>query len=180
MQTNDFSQGNIYLMGFMGCGKSYVGKLLSERLKWSFIDTDECIVQEAGMSIPEIFEKQGEPAFRKLEKSCVDRVSKLKEHVISLGGGAILDQDNWKNISQSGITVTLSYPAEILASRLVEKSDRPLLNQTEGDKRLHRISDLLKKRKPYYQKADLIMHLNKEVDAERVANALLGFVRGDL
>lgn len=178
MPTSKLSHGNIYLIGFMGCGKSRVGKLLSERLGWPFLDTDECIVQEARMTIPEIFEKQGEPAFRKMEKSWVTRVSKLKEHVVSLGGGAILDPVNWENISQSGITVTLSYPPEILASRLAKKTDRPLLNQTTGNERLRRISELMVQREPYYKKADLIIHLNKEVEAERVADALFGFLGG--
>lgn len=180
MQTNLSEKKNAYLMGFMGCGKSKVGRLLAEKLDWPFLDTDNCIVKDAGMSIPEIFEQMGEPHFRQLEKKCIKKITRLNGHVISLGGGATIDPENWKRISQSGMTISLSYPPKILAARLEKKSDRPLLNKTNGDERLIKIIELLEKRESYYRRADLILHLNKEVSADRVAETLFGYVKGSI
>jgi shikimate kinase len=180
MRTNPSKKNNIYLMGFMGCGKTKVGNLLAKKLGWSFLDSDDCIVRDAGLSIPEIFEQKGESYFRKLEKKCIKTISRLNGHVIALGGGAILDPENWEHISRSGMTVTLSYPPEILAARLEKKSDRPLLNETKGNARLIKIIDLLEKRESYYRRADLIIHLNKEVPADRVAETLIGYVKGSV
>jgi shikimate kinase len=178
MPEDLFQKNNIYLMGFMGCGKSKIGELLAERLNKPYLDTDEVIIKESGMSIPEIFEKEGEIGFRKIEKACITRISALQDYIISLGGGAILDPANWNNVSRSGITITLSYPPEILISRLAENTDRPLLDNTDYDERLERITELLNKRDPYYKRADLTLHLNKEVPANHVAEALVGFIKG--
>lgn len=176
MQTDEQSQGNIYLMGFMGCGKSLVGELLAHRLKHPFLDTDETIVRETGMSIPDIFEKQGEPVFRQLEKSCITRVSKQRGLVVALGGGAVLDLENWKKIFESGITITLSYPPHILASRLASEENRPLLKNTQNPSRLDRISALMKQREPAYMKADLVIHLNREISPEQIVDTLIGYL----
>jgi shikimate kinase len=180
MKTNPSENQNVYLMGFMGCGKSKIGRILAQKLNWPFLDTDDCIVEDAGMTIPEILEQMGESRFRELEKKCIKKISQLNDHVISLGGGAILDPENWERISCSGITITLSYPPEILAARLEKKSDRPLLNETEGNARLIKIIELLEKRESYYRRADLILHLNKEVPADRVAETLIGYVKGSI
>jgi shikimate kinase len=180
MRINPSEKRNIYLMGFMGCGKSKVGKIIAQKLGWPFLDTDTCIVKDAGLTIPEIFEQMGESHFRELEKKCIEKITHLNGHVISLGGGAILDPENWENISESGMTVTLSYPPEILAARLEKKSDRPLLNETEGNTRLVKIIELLNKRESYYRRADLILHLNKEVPADWVAETLIGYMKGSI
>ena len=178
MQTDKLLESNIYLMGFMGCGKSSVGLLLAKRLNWSFIDTDIRIAQEKGLSIPEIFEKYGEPLFRKFEKSYIVQVSKMKKHVVSLGGGAIVDPENWKNISQSGVTISICYPPEIIMERLASDTDRPLLVDTDKDKRFQRIIDLMEEREKFYKQADLLLYFNKEVDIERVTNTIYGYLRG--
>ena len=180
MRINLSEKHNIYLMGFMGCGKSKVGRIIAQKLGWPFLDTDDCIVEEAELTIPEIFEQMGEPHFRELEKNCIEKVASLNGHVISLGGGAIIDPENWEHICRSGMTVTLSYPPEILAARLEKKSDRPLLNETEGKSRLIKIIDLLNKRESYYRRADLVLHLNKEVPADRVAETLIGYMKGSI
>lgn len=178
METNKQSPNNIYMMGFMGCGKSSVGLLLAKRLNRPFIDTDLCIEEDAGISISEIFEKQGEPHFRQLEKKCIARVSKLKNHVISLGGGAIVDPENWKVISHSGVTISLCYPPEIIMERLVSAEDRPLLGDADKKKRLKRIIDLMEKREKYYKQADLVLYFNKEVNVERVTDMIVAYMKG--
>jgi len=166
----------IFLMGFMCSGKTRIGQLLAERLGWTYMDTDASIVEETGMTISEIFEKQGEPVFRNLEKKWVAASTRMDFYVISLGGGAVMDPDNWERISDTGLTITLSYPPEILAARLGRQSDRPLMRNIGGDEGVRRVAALLAKREPFYRKADLVFHLNREVAAERVADALAGFV----
>lgn len=178
METNRQSQKNIYMMGFMGCGKSSVGLLLAKRLNWEFLDTDICIERDTGISISQIFEKQGEPHFRRLEKKCIARVSKLKKHVISLGGGAIVDPENWKTISRSGVTISIGYPPEIIMERLASAEDRPLLGDADKKKRFQRIIDLMEEREKYYKQADLLLYLNREVEIERVTDMIVGYVKG--
>jgi len=166
-------KGNIYLTGFMGCGKTLVGRLLAERLNRHFFDTDETIVEEMGMSIPEIFKAQGEPTFRQMEKMCIQKVTKRTGYVVSLGGGAILDPENWKRISQSGITVALLYPSDIIARRLAKKTDRPLLDNLPSDQRIHKIRTLMAQREPFYKKADILLSVQKEVPAQHIVNDLI-------
>jgi len=167
---------NIYIMGFMCVGKTKIGKRLAIRLNYKFVDTDDCIVNEAGMSIPEIFKKEGESAFRSLEKKWVAKVSKQKHQVVSLGGGAVIDPDNWECITASGITVNLSYPPEIILRRATLKTDRPLLNQETEAEKLDYIERLLNERKCFYQRADVIIHLNKEIKPDLVADMIAGYL----
>lgn len=170
---------NLYLMGFMGTGKTRVGQSIARKTGWQFIDTDQCISEDAGMSIPEIFEKMGEPYFRELEKKWVKKTSKGSQQVISLGGGAVVDEENWEIIHTHGVTVTLSYPATIIAERLARKKDRPLLNNDDAEERLKQIKHLMDKRHALYQKADFILHLNKEQPVDQVAQAIISLI-GDL
>lgn len=176
MKPIDCNRPNIYIMGFMGSGKTKIGSLLARKLNRPFWDTDAKIVEESGMSIVEIFDKEGESGFRLREKDLIERISKLNGNIVSLGGGTILNPENWLNISQSGITVSLSYPPEIIDARLERKKDRPLLNQFTGAERIQRIASLLEARNPYYRKADVILHFNKEVAPEQVVEALSGYL----
>jgi shikimate kinase len=168
---------NIYLMGFMGCGKTKIGTLLAREMGYPYIDTDVCIAEESGMSINAIFETEGESGFRAREKSLIERISRLERHVVSLGGGTVVDQDNWRILSESGTTIALSYPPEIIAARLEKKKDRPLLNAYSGHDRIGRIAALMAVRTPCYQKADLMLHMNHEVHPVRVVRALLGYLK---
>lgn len=161
----------------MGCGKTKIGTLLAQRLNRPFVDTDETIIEESGKSINEIFEKQGEKTFRKMERKVIDCLSKTDGCVVSLGGGSVIDPENWQSISSSGITITLSYPPEILAARLERKKDRPLLNRASGIDRLNLIRDMLKEREPYYRRAELILHMNREIDPQTVAEMILFYLK---
>jgi shikimate kinase len=165
-------------MGFMGCGKTKIGSLLAELMNRPFVDTDAVIEEETGRSVNEIFEKLGEEEFRKYEKKVVGCLSKTDGCVISLGGGAVIDPDNWKNITESGTTIALSYPPEILMARLERKKDRPLLNGVDGDQRLERIRKMLTAREPYYRRADLVLQLNREIDPQNVAKMAFRFLEG--
>jgi shikimate kinase len=169
-------KNNVYIMGFMGCGKTKIGSLLARKLGFSFIDTDMTIEKESGMRINEIFDREGESGFRAREKNLVERISRLEHRVVSLGGGTVIDLENWRMISESGTTVALSYPPEIIALRLENKKDRPLLNAYSGKDRLDRIASLMAERECHYRRADLFLHLNREVEPGRIASALTGFL----
>ncbi|MBN2105342.1 shikimate kinase [bacterium] len=157
-------------------GKTKIGRLLSVRLNYKFVDTDDCIVKEAGMSVPEIFETRGEPAFRLMEKQWIARVARQKKQVVSLGGGAVVDPENWERITASGITVSLSYTPEIILRRANLKTDRPLLNQETEAEKMDSIKTLLNKRKDFYQRANVVIHLNKEIEPDRVADMIAGYL----
>ena len=143
---------NIFLTGFMGCGKTSVGRVLSARLGCDFVDLDEVIVREAGMSIKEIFAGQGEPAFRELESQALAGIAAGSGVVVSTGGGAVIAQQNRSVMRQTGSIVNLTASVEAIAARLCGDSERPLL---EGDASIQRIRDMLRKREQFYADADL-------------------------
>ncbi len=144
---------NVYFLGFMASGKSAIGREFSKMLGWPFYDTDDLVEQAAGKTISEIFEQDGEQAFRDLESRVVKSVSEKKHQVVSLGGGAIIRQDNWKYIIDSGITIGLMAPVSVLAERIARKSHRPLMYNLKGDELIKKIESLLKEREPFYIRA---------------------------
>jgi len=142
---------NIVLVGFMGTGKTAVGKLLSQRLGREFLELDEVIEKKEGTSIREIFEKKGEAYFRKLEKEAVKETAQKKGIIISAGGGAIIDEENLKNLKENGILICLSSSVDVILKRTKGPKKRPLLNVPDPKKK---IEELLKKRESYYKKSD--------------------------
>src|SRR5579864_5069943 len=120
----------IYLVGFMGCGKSTVGRALADELGWSFFDLDDEIEGGAGSTISEIFDKQGEPIFRALEAAAlakrVKAVQSGRPQVIALGGGALMQDENFELIANNGVTVWLDAPFELIERRVAAESHRPL------------------------------------------------------
>ncbi len=138
---------NIVLIGFMGTGKTTVGRLLSTRLSMTFTDMDDVIVQRAGKSIPEIFAQDGEPAFRAMERQVAIDLSALRGLVIATGGGVVLNPDNVRDLGASGLMVALTASADVILERLRHDAGRPLLNN--GDK-AERIRTLLASRYALY------------------------------
>ena len=154
---------NVVLVGFMGTGKSAVGKLLARRLNRPFIDLDRQIEKEAGRSVQQIFERDGEPAFRRLEAKAVREAAALKEHVIATGGGVMCDEKNVQVLKASGILVCLTASPDVILERTsASLASRPLLAPLDhgltgpagGDPK-DRIEALLKLRAPYYAQADI-------------------------
>lgn len=136
----------------MGTGKSAVGRLLSRRLKRSFVDLDERIAKTAGRSIPEIFASEGEAGFRKRESEAVEWAAGLKEQVIATGGGVMLDEANLHRLKTSGILICLSARPDIIVQRTLSTlPSRPLLN---GPDPRRKVEELLKLRAPFYALAD--------------------------
>ncbi len=125
----------IYLVGFMGCGKSTVGRALADELGWSFFDLDDEIEGDAGSTISEIFDVQGEPIFRALEASAlakrVKAVQAGRPQVIALGGGAVMDDKNFELILNHGVVVWLDTPFEVIQKRIAAESHRPLARDPE-------------------------------------------------
>lgn len=134
---------NVVVTGFMGTGKSTIGKLLAEKLGRPFMDTDEEIERRVGMSIPEIFRRDGEARFRHIERRMCRFLAAQNGYVISTGGGMLVDESNREVMLASGFVVCLTATAEAIAERLkVDKAERPLL---KGDWRA-----LLEKRRAAY------------------------------
>ncbi|HDI11781.1 MAG TPA: shikimate kinase [Candidatus Acetothermia bacterium] len=148
---------NIYLIGFMGAGKSTVGRLLAERLGMGFLDTDALVEQRAGMSIPEIFARFGEERFRQWEREVIGEICRKRGTVVALGGGAPMDEGNWRALRESGITVYLRESPETIAARLADDGTRPLLSGYTGEGRLRRIRELLELREPRYLEAHIVI-----------------------
>jgi shikimate kinase len=118
---------NVCLTGMMGAGKSTVARLLAERLGRRLADTDDELRRWTGRSIPELFASHGEAGFRDLERQVVEELATFHDLVISLGGGAVLRDDNVASLLLTGVLVHLDAPPEVLAARLEGDDDRPLL-----------------------------------------------------
>ena len=125
----------IYLVGFMGCGKSTVGRVLADELGWSFYDLDDEIENAAGSKIGEIFDTQGEQMFRAIEASALAKrvraVQSGQPQVIALGGGAVMSDHNFELISNHGVVVWLDAPFETIEKRVAAESHRPLARDRE-------------------------------------------------
>ena len=143
---------NIVLIGFMGTGKSSVGRILARRMKREFVDLDRYLEEKEKRKIREIFEKEGEPYFRAIEKEAVARWAAAENKVITTGGGAIVDPDNFSALKQNGLLITLLAKPETIYERVKNSKRRPLLNDSQD--LLAEIKSLLEKRKPYYSRSD--------------------------
>ena len=144
-------KSNIALIGFMGVGKTVVGKALAKKLNWEFIELDSLIEQKAGKSIPDIFQQDGEIAFRELEIEVTREVSQEENAVIACGGGIVLNQINIDRLRQkSKIVYLTASPAVILKRTLNDGEERPLLNVANP---VLTIKELLTFRKPFYERA---------------------------
>jgi len=145
----------IFLIGYMGSGKTTIGKLLANRIGYSFIDMDKHIEEKEFRTIQQIFEEKGESEFRNIEKNCLHEVSQFENTVISTGGGAPCFFDNMEYMNTHGTTVYLQLTAQELAERLESSraNKRPLLSDRKGEDLLIFISEGLKKREPFYSQA---------------------------
>jgi len=138
----------------MGCGKTTAGKRLANKLGWPFIDLDDRIEKHTGKTITELFEQEGETAFRELEKQALHSTFELKHAIISTGGGAPCFFDNMEQMNLNGKTVYIELPPKVLADRLRgAKNQRPLIKGKTDEELLAFIAEALQKRTPYYQKA---------------------------
>lgn len=145
---------NIILTGFMGTGKTEVGRELSNMLGWKLIDVDDEIVKSKKMSINDLFSQLGEPVFRDIEADMIRSVAANKKTIISTGGGAVLRQENMDFLRKNGIIVCLTASPEIILERTGNSDERPLLR---AENPLEKIRELLDFRKPFYEMADIVI-----------------------
>ena len=141
---------NLYLIGFMGTGKSIVGQRVAELLKIPFLDSDQWIEDNTGLSIPEIFARHGEPHFRELEYRFVMEEQPRCRTVISCGGGLVTNVELREKLKQEGVVVVLYASVETLLQRISGDSNRPLMKTDDPEKR---IRELLAEREPVYRDA---------------------------
>lgn len=161
---------NIFLIGFMGSGKSTIARLLAEKLNSQLIEMDETIEQEAGCTINEIFEQHGETYFRDLESALVESITKQGGCVVSCGGGTVLREKNVENMRKAGVVVYLSATPETIYKRVCHSRKRPLLN---GNMNVEYITTLMEKRLPIYEKAaDLTIDVNEKSKSDIVAEVI--------
>lgn len=161
---------NIYLIGFSGTGKSTVGALTADLLGWIFLDTDEMIASQAGRSIAEIFQEDGEPAFRRLERSVLESISRGQHQVVSTGGGIVIDERNRRIMEATGVIVCLEARADTIYRRLSNPAEidgpqavRPLLLHSDP---LRRITSLKTDRQALYAQAHWTIHTDRLSAAE--------------
>jgi shikimate kinase len=145
---------NIILCGFMATGKSTIGKRLAEEMHYRFLDMDALIEEEQGVSIPQIFASQGEPAFRALESQMVERIAEWSGHVIATGGGTIVNPRNLERLKSCGVLISLTADIQTILRRTGREDSRPML---QGGDKLERIRQLLELRMPFYAQADIVL-----------------------
>jgi shikimate kinase len=146
---------NIALIGFMGTGKSSVGQLAAAQLHFTFLDTDHVIEARAGKTIGEIFEEQGEPAFRELEHKIVGELVTRRRTVIATGGGLPANPENFASLKTHSFVVCLWASPEKIWERVRSQTHRPLLKEADP---LAKIRKLLEERAPYYRQADVLLN----------------------
>lgn len=175
MNRIDKGKKNIVLTGFMGTGKTTVGKLLAAELGYEFVDTDIAIETRCGRTIPEIFRELGEDAFRRLEADLVMELAEREGLVIATGGRLMLDQANAAALSRKGLVFCLSAtPDEILSRVMNDQQSRPLLNVTEPGER---IVELLAQRAEGYRRFYQVMTNDKS--PEEIIRELVDLIRAD-
>ena len=168
---------NIALIGFMGTGKTAVGRLLAEKLDMKFIEMDPLIEQKAGKSIPDIFQQDGETAFRELEIGVTKEVAGMKNVVIACGGGLVLNKINIDRLTESsGIVYLTASPGVILKRVSNEVGQRPLLEVANP---VQTIRELLRFRKPFYERAADITINTSKLDTNAVAEQIIEKLKED-
>lgn len=155
----------IYLVGFMGAGKTTVGRSLASRLGWPFLDLDSEVEERAGMTIPTIFEREGEQAFRQLERDALVVTLDHPRVVVATGGGTVTSETNAELIRSAGLSLWLNPPFASIARRIgsLGKTDRPLFRSES------QAFELYRQRLPAYRRCDMEIEIGVEEAPEEVA-----------
>lgn len=162
---------NVILVGFMGTGKSATGLALATRMKYRLVDMDSVIERRAQKKISRIFSEDGEAEFRQYERILVQELAGRRGLVVAAGGGVVLNPDNLRDFSRTGVVVCLRADPDVILRRVCGHSHRPLLEE-EGDKR-QRIVELLEKRKPLYDGIPLQVDTTN-LSPEATADVIVG------
>lgn len=172
---------NIVLIGFMGTGKTTIGRLLASRLGRPFIDSDKRVENENGMTVREIFELYGEAHFRQKEREMIIKLSRYSNAVISTGGGVVLSNDNMRRLKKNGIIIALTASLETILERTGRRNTRPLLVDSTAREQI--INKLLNERSELYQNADFSIDTNSNSPQHVITEIMLflrqaGYLRG--
>jgi len=159
--------GRIYLVGFMGSGKTSVGRRVAERLGLPFVDLDAEIERTSGMTIRALFEEAGEPEFRRRETAFLSGTETLPDAIVATGGGCFAQELNQRLIARLGISVFLDVPFETVRSRLSEKTDRPLFQSVE------QLARLFADRESFYRMASASVKLSGSESVDEAADRVL-------
>ena len=163
---------NLVLIGFMGSGKTAVGKRLAQRLGYGFLDTDHYIESQIGCSISEIFSIQGEEYFRRLEGGLADRLNRLHNMVVSTGGGLPVTTGNMEKLRAAGAVVFLKASHEDILRRLSRDNRRPIVR---GEDLEETVTRLLSERLPVYEQADLVVE-TQDKGINRVCGEIIHWI----
>ncbi len=166
-------KGNIILIGFMGTGKTVVGRRLASRLNKKFIDTDMEIERVTGMPVSRLIKKHGEIRFKSEENLAIKRLMKVDNSVIATGGGFVFDDKNMKLLKNIGKIVTLTASTEVIKERIERRNNRPLLGK---DKSIDKIKELLKNREKYYNEADYQVDTS-ELSVDEVIDDIVKYIK---
>jgi shikimate kinase len=162
----------IYLIGYMGCGKSTLGKKLSKHLGLQFIDMDHYIEKRNCKTVPQLFEEFGEEGFRQRERKALEELAEFTDVVIATGGGAPCFFDNIDLMNRTGKTIYLNIHPKILASRLLKsKTERPLIKGKSREELIEFIDETLRKRNEFYKRAKFEI-TRPDVDLDEVAKMI--------
>jgi shikimate kinase len=153
---------NLALIGFMGAGKTSVGRLVAEQMHFDYLDTDELIVSRTGRSIADIFKTDGEPAFRALEEQVVRELAGRERTVLCTGGGLPTNSQNLDSLRKHALIFCLWASPEKIWERVKSQTHRPLLHDPDPQKK---IRELLAAREPFYRQADVL--LNTDIRSAR-------------
>jgi len=164
---------NLVLVGFMGTGKTEVGRQLADRLGREFVDMDRVIEEREERDIPAIFRDSGEPYFRSLERALVRELAARRSLVIATGGGVVLDPANIEDLGRTGVVVCLVATPEAILQRVAGDTHRPLLQAPD---RAERIRSLLECRRPLYEAIPARVDTTARTSAE-VAEEVLRLFR---
>ena len=167
--------GNIFLIGLMGAGKTTHGKQLAALLQRDFIDSDQLICQRTGVSIPTIFELEGEGGFRKREAAVIDELTRRHPIILATGGGAALSPDNRRFLHTRGTVIYLHATPEILYRRISCDKNRPLLQVNDP---LAKLQQLYQQRDPLYRAtAHLIFNISPQYSCPQITKQLLQLIQ---
>ncbi len=163
----------IYLVGYMGCGKSTIGRKVADLLGINFIDLDKYIEERYFKSIPAIFAEEGESGFREKERISLQEVSHFENIVVGTGGGAPCFFDNMEVMNSSGVTVYIAPDTHVLATRLLKsKTERPLIAGKSREELILFIDNALVERAPFYEKAKIIIRGVNNLDPQLVIDKI--------
>jgi shikimate kinase len=166
---------NLILIGFMGTGKSSIGRLVAHRLRFQFVDTDALIVERAGLEISEIFAQHGEAHFRDLETRAIESLASRERYVVATGGGAVLREQNRRLLRSLGFVALLTAREKTILDRVGHGNRRPLLHSSNP---AEKIAELLAERAPAYEAAAHWTLDTSDITREQASELIVAEARG--